>query len=156
MTTVRLIRAPRRAGALAAGECLLAMLVLLAPGRPLPAQDQRTHWLHAGVMPPGAIGRQRLLRGGPLSGYVQPVKLFAPQGVKISAVSRDGFTEPRDGRLLAGLLVGHVYRFSVSGVPNYPELELFPTAEITDRLYPPRGKELDFPLRPGQGDIVDP
>lgn len=146
MTTVRLFRAPRRAGALAAGECLLALLVLLAPGRPLPAQDQSTHWLHAGVMPPGAIGSQRLLRGGPLSGYVQPVKVFGPEGVKISAASGEGFTEPRDSELLAGLLVGQVYRFSVSGVPNFPELELYPTVELIDRLYPPCGKELKFPV----------
>lgn len=145
---VRLLSSPLSKGMLAAGEMLLAALVLLVPVQPLPAQttDQPKHWLHAGVMPPGAIGSQRLLRGGPLSGYVQPVKVFASQDIGISAATGEGFAQSEQGELLVGLVVGGVYSFAVSGVPNQPEAEVFATVEVIDRLYPPCGKELRFPI----------
>lgn len=148
MTTVRLHSLLHFVGLYAAGKILLAMLVLFATGRPLPAQgpNQPTHWLHAGVMPPGAIGSQRLLRGGPLSGYVQPVKVYGSQRVAISAATGSGYAQSQQGSLLVGLQVGGVYSFAMTGVPNHPEAQVYATVEVIDRLYPPCGKELKFPI----------
>ncbi|TWT77854.1 hypothetical protein Pla123a_16520 [Posidoniimonas polymericola] len=97
-------------------------------------------------MPPGAIGAQRLLRGGPLSGYVQPVRVFASEGVTITAASHEGYAQGGPKGLLAGLQVGGVYAFSISNVPNMPEAEVYATVEVIDRLHPPCGKELRFPV----------
>ena len=39
------------------------------------AAEPPVHYLDAGVMPPGAIGTQQLMRGGPFEGYFQPVEI---------------------------------------------------------------------------------
>lgn len=97
-------------------------------------------------MPPGAIGSQRLLRGGPLSGYVQPVRVFGPKEITITADSSVGYAQSHEGRVLVGLTVGGVYSFAVSGLPNYPEAEVYASVEVIDRLHPPCGKELRYPV----------
>src|SRR5215217_4570150 len=83
MTTVLVLaRSLRRLGV--EGILRWAVLVILMSGLRATAQDRPVHWLNAGVMPPGAIGSQRLQRGGPLSGYFQPVRIRAPEGARIS------------------------------------------------------------------------
>ena len=131
---------------LVAGKMLKAVLVILMCGASVFAQDRPVHWHHAGAMPPGAIGHQRLLRGGPLSGFCQPVEIRAPQGARISPAAGSGFAEGRIGKLLVGIPVGPVYRFKVTEISGHPGLELFPTIELVDRLYPPPGKQLHFPV----------
>lgn len=131
---------------LVAGKLLRVLLVGALLCTSVYAQTPSRHWLHAGAMPPGAIGRQRLLRGGPLSGYCQPVEIRAPQGARIAPVVGGTFTEGRQDALLVGLTLGHVYRFKVTEIPGEPGLELFPTVEVIDRLHPPCGKKLHFPI----------
>ena len=48
--------------------------------------------------------------------------------------------------LLAGAAIGPVYRFSVTDIPNNPDVEIFPTVEVIDRLYPPPGLALRYPI----------
>ncbi len=69
-----------------------AVLVGLTSGLTAAAQDRPMHWLNAGAMPPGAIGSLRLERGGPLSGYFQPVRIRAPQGARIALAMEGGFS----------------------------------------------------------------
>jgi hypothetical protein len=97
-------------------------------------------------MPPGAIGRQRLLRGGPLSGYCQPVEIRAPQGARIAPAASGAFAEAASDKLLAGLQIGPVYRFRITDIPGEPGVEVFPTVEMIDRTYPPAGQALKFPV----------
>src|SRR5688500_10652544 len=123
-----------------------AVLVCLALGRPALAQDRPVHWLNAGVMPPGAIGSQRLQRGGPLLGYFQPVRIRAPQGARIALAAEDSFTDSPPGDALVGMQIGPVYRLKVTDIPNNPGLEVFPTVELVDRLYPPPNLRLRFPI----------
>jgi hypothetical protein len=131
---------------LAAGSLLLAVLIVLACGVQAPAAEKSAHWHHAGAMPPGAIGRQRLLRGAPLLGACQPVEIRAPQGARISPAAGTSFLEGGRGRLMVGLTIGPVYRFRVTEIPEHPGLEVFPTVELIDRLYPPPGLALRFPV----------
>ncbi|MCI0332326.1 MAG: hypothetical protein L0228_03750 [Planctomycetes bacterium] len=145
MTTVLvLVRSPRRMRV--EGILRWAVLVCLAFGRPAVAQDKPVHWLNAGAMPPGAIGSLRLHRGRPLSGYFQPVRIRAPQGTRIALATEDSLAaaQPRDA--LVGMLIGSVYRLKVTEIPNNPGLEVFPTVEVIDRLYPPPGLALRFPI----------
>jgi hypothetical protein len=101
---------------------------------------------HAGIMPPGAIGSQQLLRGGPLPGYFQPVEIRAPAGVRISTAAFGRFESPRPAPLIAGMLIGSVYRLRVSNIPRQEGLEVYPTIEVIDRVYPPFGQEFRFPI----------
>src|SRR5436190_10772881 len=47
---------------------------------------------------------------------------------------------------VAALRVGSVYRLKISGMPDYPGAELYPTVELIDRLHPPRGREVEFAI----------
>jgi uncharacterized repeat protein (TIGR01451 family) len=98
-------------------------------------------------MPPGAIGSQRLHRGGPLSGYFQPVQIRAPQGARIALAMEGTYSAPQFDVALTGMLIGPVYRLQISDIPNNPGLEIFPTVEVIDRLYPPPGLALRFPVQ---------
>jgi hypothetical protein len=97
-------------------------------------------------MPPGAIGSQRLQRGGPLLGYFQPVRIRAPQGARIALAAEGSFTDSPPGDALVGMQIGPVYRLKVTDIPNNPGLEVFPTVELVDRLYPPPNLRLRFPI----------
>ena len=130
-----------------AGSLLLAVLISLPCGaQTAPPASKSVHWHHAGAMPPGAIGRQRLLRGAPLSGACQPVEIRAPQGTRIAPAAGTSFLDGQPTRLLVGLTIGPVYRFRVTEIPGHPGLEIFPTVELLDRLYPPAGQALRFPV----------
>jgi hypothetical protein len=128
------------------GKLHWAVLVCLAIAAPVAGQDGPVHWRHEGAMPPGAIGRYRLMRGGPLSGYCQPVAIRAPLGARIAAATEGGFSTPQFDQLLVGLQIGPVYRFHVTDIQGFPGVEVFPTVEMIDRTYPPQGQELKFPV----------
>lgn len=104
------------------------------------------HYRHGGLAPPGAIGSVQLQRGGPLPGYFQPVEIRAPQGARISLAVSGAFDAPQATPLRIGLLIAPVYRLKVSNLPGHEGQEVFPTIELIDRLYPPRGQERRFPV----------
>jgi hypothetical protein len=132
--------------ALANGLLGLAVLVYLASGPSADAQGPPVHWLHAGAMPPGAIGSQRLLRDGPLSGYFQPVRIRAPKGARISLAEEGGFSSEQADSVLLGMQIAGVYRFKVSEFGSDLSQEVYPTVEVIDRLYPPAGLALRYPI----------
>ena len=129
-----------------AGKTLRAVLLGWLCSTSVLAQDRPVHWHHAGAMPPGAIGRQRLMRGGPLSGFCQPVEIRAPLGARIAPAAGSNFGESQRDKLLIGLAIGPVYRFKVTEIPDHPGLEVFPTVEVIGRLFPPPGQKLRFPV----------
>ena len=146
MATVRLKTRRGFGRAWVAGKLLWAVVALAVLGADASAQQRPKHWLHAGAMPPGAIGRQRLLRGGPLSGFCQPVEVRVPQGARIAPAAGAGFADDRPDAVLVGLQIGGVYRFRVTNIPGEPGAEVFPTVEVIDRLHPPAGQQLRFPV----------
>jgi hypothetical protein len=137
--------------------CRTAMVVLwcLAAASALLAQEPRVHYLHQGVMPPGAIGSRQLQRGGPLPGYFQPVEIKAPAGALVSLAVAGQFDEPQKVPLRVGLLIGQVYRLRVISIRLREGLEVFPTIEVIDRLYPPpRGqRRFAIPVELSQEDL---
>jgi hypothetical protein len=146
MTTVRSKQRSGLGQLRVEGKLSLAVLLALTLVAPAAAQEPVRHWRHAGAMPPGAIGRQRLMRGGPLSGYCQAVEIRAPQGARIAPAAGAGFAEGHPDSLMVGLHIGPVYRFRVTDIPENPGLEVFPTVELIDRMYPPQGESLRFPV----------
>ena len=86
--------------------------------------------------------------GGPVQGYYQPVLVTGPRGVNISMTYQGEFTPLKPMPNIVGLLIGQVYRMRIT---NFPVLdaqgaELFPTLEIIDRIYAPKGKEVQNPI----------
>mgnify|MGYP000937131356 CR=1 FL=1 len=137
------------------GSVAGAIVVLCVWVGSLPAQQPGAHWLHQGVMPPGAIGSQHLLRGGCLPGYFQPVQISVPEGAAVALAADGTLGQAQAAPLRVGLLIGQVYRLSVFNVPFQPGLEVFPTIEVIDRLYAPRGQERRFaiPIELTQQDL---
>lgn len=123
---------------------LLLALALWLPAAAL-AQPP-VHYRHAGDAPPGEIGRRQLERGGPLAGYFQPVELYGPEGSQLAPAADGDFLPLQATPLKVGLLIGQAYRFRVAGIPLREGLEVYPTVEVIDRLYPPPGEEARFPI----------
>ena len=109
-------------------------------------QNEPLHYFHSANMPPGAIGRGQLLRGGPTPGYFQPVEVKVPKGAQVSLAVNGQYSEPQNGELRAGMLMGAVYRLRVYGLEASPEAEVYPTIEVVSRLHPPPGQETRFPI----------
>jgi hypothetical protein len=124
---------------------MMCLVVLFCAAR-CAAQNPVQHFQMAGALPPGVTGQIRLQRGGPVSGYFQPVEVRGPKGVQISSASDGQFDEPVAERLTVGLLIGEVYRLKVMNLPYQAGAEVFPTVEVIDRLYPPAQQAHKFPI----------
>lgn len=109
------------------------------------AQD-RYYPLHHGQAT-GTAGRWAVATHPQRYNYYQPVKIQLPsaghvtfyEGSHTNAVLTQSPAQ-------AGMMVGHTYRVRVSGMPEFPGMELYPTIEILDRLHPPAEYAKDFPI----------
>jgi hypothetical protein len=124
---------------------MLAALLLAAWQDAALAQASPAHRLYSGDMPTGIIGRAQAQRPGK-AGYFQPVELKAPEGAEISVAEDGRYGEPQATRSLVGFLIGPVYHLKVTKIPLNEGVEIFPTIELLDRLCPPPGEELRFPI----------
>jgi len=127
-------------------DLALVLVVCAATALPCGAQTPGVHYRYQGLEPPGAIGSWQLQRGGPLSGYFQPVEIKAPAGALVSLASLGKFCPAEKAPVAVGLLIGSVYRLRVTNIPLYSGREVFPTIEVIDRLYPPAGQARRFPI----------
>lgn len=96
--------------------------------------------------PPGLIGATRAAGPGPVAYYFQPVEIRGPSGLQVTFAENGQFTAPRSLPVTVGLLVGKIYRLKITGIPDAEGVELFPSLEVIDRLYPPPGQERHFPI----------
>ena len=104
------------------------------------------HYFHRANLPPGTVGQGQLQRFLPLQGYNQPVEVDVPKGARVAVNTGGAFSEPQPSRLVAGMQVGHVYQLQISNIPYNEGFELYPTIEVVNRLYPPEGKSVRFPV----------
>ncbi len=125
---------------------LLASLLACVFATAAQAQTPEGHYRFGPNVPAGAVGHERLNRGGPVHGYFQPVEVTAPQGVVVSLAEQGYWTDATDGPVLAGMLIGQVYRVKLSNLEDHPDRDLYPTIEVIDRTYPPPGMERRFPI----------
>lgn len=135
---------PRLGCLLLAG--LFCQSVLALSGNVVWAQYPPVHYFHSADLPPGTVGRGQLQRGGPLRGYFQPVEVRVPDGVLLSVAQEGQFEDTAQSSIAAGMLIGEVYRFRVANIPFFEGLEVYPTIEVVNRLYPPPGLERKFPI----------
>lgn len=146
MTMVHKLRSRANRPARVASRVIAVLSVWFCLAASLPAEPPPVHYNHAGVLRPGAIGSERLQRGGPLPGYFQPVEILAPRGAVIATADAGQFSDPQRAPLSFGLLIGSVYRLRITNIPLQPGMEVFPTIEVIDRTYPPPGMEFKFPI----------
>jgi hypothetical protein len=124
---------------------LLALAAILLAASTASGQGP-WHYQNKADMPPGVIGMRQLERGGPLPSYFQPVEVAGPKGSLVSVASEGGFADAQGEKILAGMLIGQVYRLKVSNIELHEGEEVFPTIEVIDRLYPPPGQAFRFPI----------
>lgn len=129
-----------------AGRTAMVVILFLSCVAPSTADQDDVHYLHQGVIPPGAIGSVQLQRGGPLRGFFQPVEIKAPPGAAISLAVGNQFDSPTTAPVRVGLLVGQVYRLRVTNIPLAEGVEVFPTIEVIDRLYTPQARQQQFAI----------
>jgi len=137
------------------GRLALVLIGGLATASVLSAQEPPVHYLHQGMMPPGAIGSRHLQRRAPLLGYFQPVEIRAPAGAQVSLAVDGRFAEPTSAPRQVGMLIGQVYRIRVTNIPRQSGMEVFPTIEVIDRTYAPVGQQRRFaiPVELSQEDM---
>jgi hypothetical protein len=118
---------------------LLAMPLIVLAQPPV-------HYQNRADMPSGAIGRSQFERGGPFQNYFQPVEVRVPEGSIVSLAAEGDFLPSKQNVALGGMLIGQVYRLKVAYLTPEHEVEVFPSIELVDRLYPPPGQETRFPV----------
>jgi len=110
------------------------------------ARLPKVTYLNSADAAPGVVGADRLTHGGPVVGFFQPVEVSGPEKVEIALAHEGRFLPPLPAPVKVGMLVGSVYRLRVTNIPLRPGEELYPTIEVIDRLYAPRGREHRFPI----------
>jgi hypothetical protein len=98
------------------------------------------------TVPPGMAGKWAGARPG-FTPAMQAVRVETSGGCQVSY-----FTDPSgtaietDSQAVVALQVGFVYRLKISEMPDHVGVELYPTVELIDRLHPPEGREVEFPI----------
>jgi hypothetical protein len=126
--------------------CGLFCVVLLANQANAQRPYER-HNLLDSKMAPGLAAQASLLSDPRLSQVVQPVRVIAPNHARLEVGGSGGFAETHSARVTVGLMIGPVYRFKVTNIPNHPGKELYPSIEILGRLHAPPGLEDKFPIQ---------
>ncbi|MES2789014.1 MAG: hypothetical protein V4719_05290 [Planctomycetota bacterium] len=129
---------------------LLLTGCLVLGGLPAVGQEPRPERyfpLNTPLPPPGRAGdwAARAANGSPMR--FQPVEVQLPvegQVTWFAGGPAAGIVSPAPS--MAGLLLGPVYRVKLSGMPEYPGVELYPTIEMVSRLHPPAGRANEFPV----------
>ncbi len=98
-------------------------------------------------MPAGVAAYWSGVMGKATPPYFQPVQVGLPSRGKVTVYHGPAFAPYEiDSSRPFAFLVGYVYRIRISGMPEYPGIELYPSIEVLDRLHPPPGQELNFPI----------
>lgn len=79
--------------------------------------------------------------------YFQPVRIELPGEGNVTIFSQP-HAQPvtKSAPVSAAMLIGPVYRLKISGLADHPGAELYPTIELLDRLHPPPGLAVAFPI----------
>ncbi len=130
---------------LAGAWCALFVAVNIWLG--LAAHGEPPHYFSDARMPPGAVGQQQLWRAATLVPYYfQPVRLIVPGNALVSVAENGKFSAAQPHELKVGLLVGRIYRFRVSNIDGWEEIEVFPSVEVLSRLHPPESLRWRYPI----------
>jgi hypothetical protein len=99
---------------------------------------------HSGVNP---SARWVGMPGEPVVGYYQPVKINAPTGTRIAFAVNNKFVALEESPYTVGLLLGANYRLKITDIKFHAGKELFPSVTVLQRTYPPKGREIEYPIQ---------
>ena len=127
--------------------CLIALTFGFAVGSGRLQAENGKRFLVDHRMAPGQAAK--LLMQAHPENYNCPqfVKVILPQ--KGTVTFYDGLSRspvPVEAPAQATMTVGNVFRFKLSQMTDYPDVELYPTIELLDRLHAPLGRAEDFPI----------
>ena len=79
--------------------------------------------------------------------WLQPVRVELPTAGTVSVYS----ATPEPNAVLAtpaqfSVNAGHIYRLRIADMPEFPNVEVYPSIEILDRMHPPDGRAADYPI----------
>ncbi len=122
------------------GLCLL----MATPGS---AQRKLSRFTDA----PGKIAFQRLIAEPAIGGYTQPVMVHVPEGGEVAYWSGDwnggSFSNSQFSQSLLGMQIGPVYQLKTTALSKGQIIDVYPTIELVDRLYPPNGFATRHPVQ---------
>lgn len=104
------------------------------------------NYLHHEFLPPGVIAQEQLRRHAGMAGYYQAIELIPPEGAQISIMDHGGAQPTPPGKVLVGMQLGYVYSIKLTKLPNREGVEVFPTIEVINRIFPPEGTKTRFPV----------
>ena len=79
--------------------------------------------------------------------WLQPVRVELPTAGTVAVYS----ATPEPNATLStpaqfSVNAGHIYRLRIADMPEFPNVEVYPSIEILDRMHPPQGRAADFPI----------
>jgi hypothetical protein len=99
------------------------------------------------VRRPGMAAQWNLAIDPTRQGQMQVCEIAMPNGGTAELYQPSGTLSPLSGGVNRALLqVGGTYRLKISGLPDVPGVEVYPTVELIDHLHAPAGSEQDFPV----------
>jgi len=125
---------------------MLTLTVLMAPAAAT-AQVGDYHEPLNEKLPPGftAATLARARQYDPF--WMQPVRVELPTAGTVSVYSASPAPLATiDAPAQFSVNAGHIYRLRVTGMPEFPGVELYPSIEIIDRLHPPAGTAASYPI----------
>ncbi|WP_240490257.1 hypothetical protein [Planctopirus hydrillae] len=125
---------------------LWGCLPMVASAQQYPSTDRR-HFPLNHMTSPGTAAAWAVANGKAHPAYFQPVRITVPTQGRVdffdgSPARPVSMAAPGQ----AGLLVGQTYRVRLTGLPEFPNQEFYPTIELIDRLHPPEGLADRFPV----------
>jgi hypothetical protein len=98
------------------------------------------------VRRPGMAAEWNLAIDPTRQGQTQVCAVSLPNGGSAELYQPNGAVAAFSGANRALMQVGATYRLRISGIPELPGVEVFPTVELIDHLHAPPGSEQDFPV----------
>ncbi|MEL7499915.1 MAG: hypothetical protein AAFN77_20090 [Planctomycetota bacterium] len=100
-------------------------------------------------LPPGLAADYYRMSNRSLANHVQPVQLVTPQGCTIELAGNGTYGSATETKVTVGMMIGPVYRFRISSLPlpGHETDALYPSVEVINRLFPPKGLETEFPIQ---------
>lgn len=130
-----------------AAAMLVALTIGITTDAPTAnAQLTRGHKLIDSRMAPGVASQRTLFSNKDLINHVQPVRLLTPEGSSVGIFANGTTTSSAGPAVSVGVTAGLLYRFKVDFVSDHQPRTVYPSIELLDRLYPPKGLETQFPI----------
>jgi hypothetical protein len=98
------------------------------------------------VRRPGMAAEWNLAIDPTRQGRTQICEVALPDGGTAELYQPSGARAALTGANRVLLQVGGTYRLKISGLPDLPGIDVYPTVELIDHLHAPPGTEQDFPV----------